>query len=211
MPFLREPRAIEEQSLGFIANLLAQEPLAPEEKFVLARIIHATGDPGFKEIFVCHPEFVRRAVEALKAGTTVVADVKMLAVGINRRVLRRLGGRVRCAISSAAVASEAQDKGCTRAMAAMDHLAPLMAGSLVAIGNAPTALFRVLELYRDGRASPAAVVGVPVGFVGAAEAKEALRASGLPYLTVKGSKGGSSVAAAAVNALLYLAAGEAHG
>jgi precorrin-8X/cobalt-precorrin-8 methylmutase len=208
---LREPHAIEEKSLGFVGKLLAEEPFCPEEKFVLARIIHATGDPGFRELFECHPEFVFRAVEALKAGAAVIADVKMVAAGINRRLLKRLGGRVRCAISSAVVVAEAQDKGCTRAMAAMDHLAPLMEGSLVAIGNAPTALFRVLELYRDGRASPAAVVGVPVGFVGAAETKEALRASRLPYLTVKGSKGGSSVAAAAVNALLRLAAGEAHG
>ncbi|MGB9887597.1 MAG: precorrin-8X methylmutase [Moorellales bacterium] len=207
MIFLAEPAAIEAQSLALVVRALEKEARPPEEKQVLARMLHAAGDLGLREVFDCHPDFVARAVASLRAGANVVVDVKMLAVGIDRRCLRRLGGRVYCAISRPEVAARARAQRLTRAMVAMDYLAPLTEGGLVAVGNAPTALFRLLELCREGRARPAAVVGTPVGFVGAAEAKEALRESGLPYLTLRGSRGGSTLAAAAVNALLHLAVG----
>lgn len=205
MNFLAEPRTIEAQSLRLVASALKGEGGSPEQKLVLARIIHATGDLSLKDCFDCHPEFVARAAARLRAGAGVVVDVKMLASGINRALLKRLGGRVHCAISRPQVVARARSQGLTRAMVAMEYLAPVMEGNLVAIGNAPTALFRLLELYRQGRARPEAVVGTPVGFVGAAEAKEALRSSGLPFLTIRGSRGGSTVAVAAVNALLRLA------
>ncbi|MCR4420455.1 MAG: precorrin-8X methylmutase [Clostridia bacterium] len=209
MTFLAEPTAIEARSLATVARALEEEDRPREEKQVLARMLHASGDLGLKEVFDCHPDFVARALAGLRTGANVVVDVKMVAAGIDRRRLRQLGGRVHCAIARAEVVARARAQGLTRAMAAMDYLAPLMQGGLVAIGNAPTALFRLLQLWQEGRARPAAVVGTPVGFVGAAEAKEALRESGIPYLTVRGSRGGSTVAAAAVNALLRLAVGKA--
>jgi precorrin-8X/cobalt-precorrin-8 methylmutase len=143
---------------------------------------------------------VRSARAALLAGAPVLCDAQMVASGITRRRLPA-GNDVVCTLSDPSVPGLAARLGTTRSAAALDLWRPLLAGSVVAIGNAPTALFRLLELIADGAARPAAVLGIPVGFIGAAESKEALAASGLEYLAVHGRRGGSAMTVAAVNAI----------
>jgi len=205
VPFLQEPKAIEAESYRTIERLVAGLAGDPAEQAVAMRIIHATGDPAYAELLAFAPNFVSASLAALRRGAKIFTDVEMVRSGINKALVEALGGEVICAISRPEVREAAQRQGRTRAMTAIDLLWPQMAQNLVVIGNAPTALFRLLELCRTGEGLPAAVIGTPVGFVGAAEAKAALEASSLPYLTVRGTKGGSTVAVAAVNALLHLA------
>jgi precorrin-8X/cobalt-precorrin-8 methylmutase len=167
---------------------------------VVVRMIHSCGmtdlpaDVGFSEAVV------RTAREALLAGAPVLCDAQMVASGITRTRLPA-GNEVICALSDPAVPALAARLGTTRSAAALDLWLPRLGGALVAIGNAPTALFRLLELVADGAPAPAAVLGIPVGFIGAAESKAALAASGLDYLVVHGRRGGSAMTVAAVNAI----------
>lgn len=205
MDFLRDPRAIEAKSWEVIESRLKKVVNSREEREILTRIIHATGDLSYAELTVIHPQLVAAATAALRRGAAIITDVEMVRSGISAALASRGNCPVICAIRDERVAQLALARGQTRAMVAMEQLAPQIQGSLVAIGNAPTALFRLLELIEAGETRPAAIVGTPVGFVGAAEAKAALEASPIPFLTVRGSKGGSAVAVAAVNALLHLA------
>jgi precorrin-8X/cobalt-precorrin-8 methylmutase len=167
---------------------------------VVVRMIHSCGmtdlpaDVGFSD------SVVRTAREALLAGAPVLCDAQMVASGITRR---RLPARneVICTLDDPAVPSLATRLGTTRSAAALDLWLPRLGGAVVAIGNAPTALFRLLELVADSAPAPAAVIGIPVGFVGAAESKAALAASDLEYLAVHGRRGGSAMTVAAVNAI----------
>jgi precorrin-8X/cobalt-precorrin-8 methylmutase len=167
---------------------------------VVVRMIHSCGmtdlpaDVGFSD------GVVRAAREALLAGAPVLCDAHMVASGVTRPRLPA-GNDVICALSDAAVPGLAKQYGTTRSAAALDLWLPQLAGAVVAIGNAPTALFRLLELVADGAPVPAAVLGIPVGFIGAAESKQALAASGLEYLVVHGRRGGSAMTVAAVNAI----------
>ncbi|SMB97342.1 precorrin-8X methylmutase [Thermanaeromonas toyohensis ToBE] len=204
MNFLRDPKDIEEKSQAFISAHL-EGAWAPEEKQILTRIIHATGDLSYASLTVIHPDLVPEALKALRQGAAIVTDVEMVRSGINASLAAKGKCPVICAIREEEVIRMATARSETRAMVAMEYLAPRMWGSVVAIGNAPTALFRLLELIESGQTRPAVIIGTPVGFVGASEAKEALEKSPVPFLTVRGSKGGSTVAAAAVNALLHLA------
>lgn len=205
MAFLQNPQSIEARSYELIAAELGDIRLTTGEKAVLLRIIHATGDLGYARLISFHPEFVTAAVAALKRGAGIFTDIEMVRAGISARLVDSLGGKIFCAIREPKVAAEAKTKNITRAMAAVEWLAGRMDGGLVVIGNAPTALSRLLELIEAGTARPAAVIGVPVGFVGAAEAKEALAGTSVPHVVARGTKGGSPVAVAAVNALLKLA------
>ncbi len=140
--------------------------------------------------------------EALCGGASILVDTEMVAAGIIRRLLPA-ANPVRCTLKKSGVAKRAERYGTTRSAAAVDAWAPWLAGAVVAIGNAPTALFRLLELLDGGAPRPAVILGFPVGFVGAAESKDALiaHAAGIPYITLRGRRGGSAFAAAAVNAL----------
>ena len=150
-------------------------------------------------------EELDRAIEALKAGAHIYTDVEMVRTGINKKKLASFGGTVHCLVADPDVAARAKAEGITRSMVAMRTFGKDMDGSIVAIGNAPTALFEVLRLVREEGIRPACIVGIPVGFVGAAESKAELAANDIvPYITVEGSKGGSPIAAAAVNALMYM-------
>ena len=189
-------RAIEEKSRSIIDERLRPLGLDPFHHAILRRVIHATADFSFIETLRVHPAARERGLAALQSGRPVVCDVRMLAAGITRYA----GGAV-TAIDDAAVKERARVEGVTRAAAAMRSLAPRLDGAVAAIGNAPTALEAVLDLAGQGF-RPALVVGAPVGFVGAAESKEALIASELCYITCLGPRGGSPVAAAMVNALL---------
>jgi precorrin-8X/cobalt-precorrin-8 methylmutase len=167
---------------------------------VVVRMIHSCGmtdlpaDVGFSD------GAVRRAREALLAGAPVLCDAAMVASGITRRRLPA-ANEVICTLGDPGVPALAQRLGTTRSAAALDLWGPLLAGAVVAIGNAPTALFRLLEMIGAGAPRPAAVIGIPVGFIGAAESKQALAASGLDHLVVHGRRGGSAMTVAAVNAI----------
>lgn len=205
MEFLLDPGAIEARSMAIIEELLApwRRVLAPEEFLVARRVVHATGDPEVVAHLVFRHAPVAAGVAALRRGAPLICDVAMVAAGIKKRL--PVGTSVCVAVEAPGAAVAASRDGVTRALAGIRLLKTALVGSVVAVGNAPTALYGVLELYRAG-IRPALVVGVPVGFVGAAEAKEALLAADLPAVVLRGTRGGSAVAAAVVNALLSLAA-----
>ncbi|MGD9885342.1 MAG: precorrin-8X methylmutase [Reyranella sp.] len=173
---------------------------AAEER-VVVRLIHACGMTEITRDVVMSVDFAARARAALVAGAPILCDSRMVANGITRARLPA-GNEVICTLDDPAVPGLARRIGNTRTAAALELWRDRLKGSVVAIGNAPTALFRLLELVDEGAAMPAAVIGLPVGFVGALESKEALAADGrLPFLIVRGRKGGSAMAVAAVNAL----------
>ena len=183
----------------------ADRQLPPGELKVFSRIIHAAGDPEYAAVIEIHPAAVAAGCAALRQGAPVFTDVEMVRTGINRRRLAEFGGEVHCLIGDESVAAMAKAQGITRAMAAIRTFGQRIHGAVVAIGNAPTALFALLELMEQEDIRPALIVGVPVGFVGAAESKAVLvEQSPVPFITVQGTKGGSPIAAATVNALLYM-------
>ncbi|MDR3589135.1 MAG: precorrin-8X methylmutase [Negativicutes bacterium] len=205
MEFITDPRLIETRSMEIIAPHLAGLGLNERTGKVYSRIIHAAGDPDYANRIKIHPQAIDAACRALAAGCDIFCDVEMVRTGINRRRLAQFGGQTHCLIGDPVVATDAQRQGITRSMAAMRSFGQQLDGAIVAIGNAPTALFEVLRLMRDTALRPCLIIGVPVGFVGAAESKELLVAeSPVPYITVAGNKGGSPIAAATTNALLYM-------
>jgi len=191
--------------MEIIAPYLAGLNLSDGETKIYSRIIHAAGDPDYANHIRIHPEAVAAGIEAFRSGADVYCDVEMVRTGINRRKLAELGGQTHCLIADESIAAKAKEAGITRAMAAIRTFGERLHGSVVAIGNAPTALFELLKLMRETSVRPGLIIGVPVGFVGAAESKELLAAeSPVPYITVAGNKGGSPIAAATTNALLYM-------
>ena len=205
MDFIKEPMAIENRSMELIAPHLEGLGLDERATKLYSRLIHASGDVGYAPITRVHPEAIDRAIEALKAGAHIYTDVEMVRTGINKKKLASFGGEVHCLVADPDVAVRAKAEGITRSMVAMRQFGQDLDGNIVAIGNAPTALFEVLRLVREEGIRPACIVGIPVGFVGAAESKAALAENGIvPYITVEGTKGGSPIAAAAINALMYL-------
>jgi precorrin-8X/cobalt-precorrin-8 methylmutase len=171
------------------------------EERVAVRIIHACGMPEIARDVAMSETFARDARQALRNGAPILCDAKMVAIGITRSRLPA-GNDVVCTLDDPSVPELARKIGNTRSAAAMDLWRARLAGAVVAIGNAPTSLFRLLEMLDAGAPKPAAVIGLPVGFVGAMESKEALAADGrVPFLIVRGRKGGSAMAVAAVNAL----------
>ncbi len=203
-PYLRDPAAIYDKSFAIIHAEADLAAFAPLEQEVAVRVIHACGMPEIAADLSFAPGAADAGRAALAAGRPLLVDVEMVAHGIIRRRLTA-GSPVHCLLNDARTAPLAQRLGTTRTAAAVDLWRPHLEGAVVAIGNAPTALFHLLEMIRNGGPRPAAILGFPVGFVGAAESKEALAAAGLPHIALLGRRGGSAMAAAAVNAL----AGEA--
>ncbi|MCS7261670.1 MAG: precorrin-8X methylmutase [Anaerolineae bacterium] len=199
------PHEIERESFRLIEAQLEKGRFSPQEYAVALRVVHATADFAFADALRFHPQAISCGIEALQRGCTIVTDVRMVQVGIASALLERVRGRTFCAIGDPQVAELAQRYGITRAVAAMRHSVPHMQCGVVAVGNAPTALFEVIRLVREEAVRPALIIGTPVGFVKAAESKEALLTLEVPYITVLGNKGGSSVAVAIVNALLRMA------
>jgi precorrin-8X/cobalt-precorrin-8 methylmutase len=167
---------------------------------VTVRMIHACGQVDLAQDVVFSPGVVERAREALDAGAPVLCDAQMVASGVTRRRLPK-DNDVVCTLNDPRTPDLARELGTTRTAAAMHLWGDRLAGAVVAIGNAPTALFHLLEMVADGAPRPAAVIGIPVGFIGAVESKEALAASDLEHLVVRGRRGGSAITAAAVNAI----------
>lgn len=199
--YLRDGAAIYAQSFATIRAEAELARFSTEEARVAVRVIHSCGMVEITRDLYFSSDFTSAARQALLAGRPILCDTKMVAHGIIRSRLPA-NNDVVCTLDTAEVSALAMRLGTTRSAAALDLWGERMVGALVAIGNAPTALFRLLELLDDGASPPAAVIGMPVGFVGAAEAKDALVTCGrVPFLIVHGRKGGSAMAAAAVNAL----------
>ena len=203
MPEIIKPMDIEKRSFEIITELLGDRKLDSENELVIKRVIHTTADFDYADNLVFSEHAVRKGIEALKAGCDIVTDTQMARSGINKTVLEKLGGTVHCFMSDPEVAAEAKSRGITRAVVSMEHAARLTKPLIFAIGNAPTALMRLRELIDAGGVAPALVIGVPVGFVNVVESKEQIIQSSAPHIVARGRKGGSNVAAAIVNALLY--------
>ncbi|MBM3147480.1 MAG: precorrin-8X methylmutase [Actinobacteria bacterium] len=199
------PAQIEIRSMEIIEALLPADCCPAEQRPIVKRLVHTAGDPALAGLVRFSEAAVEAGIAALRGGADVVTDTQMVRLGINADRLAALGGECVCAIADPAVAEESKRSGRTRAACAMRLLAPRIDGGVVAIGNAPTALREVLTLAVEGVARPALVIGMPVGFVDAAESKDALMASDHVWMAVAGTRGGSPLAAATVNALLRLA------
>ncbi|NIA05918.1 MAG: precorrin-8X methylmutase [Proteobacteria bacterium] len=199
-----KPGEIEAESFRIIEQELGDHAFDPQTFAVVRRVIHATGDFGFADHLRFGNQAVRAGIAAIRAGRNILTDVNMVAAGINKTALAAFGGRVICKLADPGVAAAAAESGRTRSEVAIEQGLAENIG-IVAIGNAPTALLKVMELIGRSAAGPDLVVGVPVGFVNAAESKEILSRQDYPLITVLGRKGGSPVAAAIVNALSRLA------
>ncbi len=200
------PDEIDRESLKMVeASLPDSLDLTPDERFVVCRIVRAEGDPQIAKSIRFSPGAVDRGLAALRSGAPVLTDVRMVEVGISKALLAGRGVTTHCRIDVPEVAERARKESTTRSVAAIRELAPLLNGAVVAIGNAPTALLALLDLLSESIVQPALVLGMPVGFVACAESKEELEQSNAPFITIRGRRGGSSAAAAAVNAMLILA------
>jgi precorrin isomerase len=195
----KDGAAIYRRSFAIIRGEADLKRFSPLEERVAVRVIHACGMIEAAQDLVFTAGAAEAAERALRAGAPIFCDARMVAEGVTRA--RLPANEVVCTLADPATPALAEKLGTTRTAAAIDLWLPRLAGAVVAIGNAPTALFRLIELIDAGAPRPAAIIGMPVGFVGAAESKEALIASGLPSIVMRGRKGGSAMAAAAVNAL----------
>jgi len=205
--YLRDPEAIYRASFAAIRREAAIERLPPEIQGLATRLVHACGMPEIVADLAWTPDAIAAGRRALQGGRPVLVDATMVAAGIRRERLPA-DNPILCTLDDPAVAARAAAASTTRSAAAVELWRDHLDGAVVAIGNAPTALFRLLELLDEGAPRPAVVLGFPVGFVGAAEAKEALidRRPMLPHVALRGRRGGSALAAAAVNALALEAA-----
>lgn len=200
---LEQPMEIEKKSFSIIEEHLQGVTLPDAERSILKRVIHTTADFDYIQNLVFSETAVSTALEALQQGADIVTDTNMALSGINKCALQKLGGTAHCFMADEEVAAIAKQKGVTRAMVSMEKACSLPKDCIFAIGNAPTALIRLSELIAEQKIQPKLIIGVPVGFVNVIEAKELILAGTTPYIVAKGNKGGSNVAAAICNALLY--------
>lgn len=200
------PQDIEKRSFEIITEELGSRRLDPEHEAVIKRVIHTTADFDYADNLIFSPHAVTKALEALHQGTPIVTDTNMGKAGINKPALHKTGSEVYCFMADEDVAEAAKAAGTTRAAASMDKAAAMAAEGrecIFAIGNAPTALIRLKELIDEERIHPKLIIAVPVGFVNVVQAKELILDLDIPYIVARGRKGGSNVAAAICNALLY--------
>ena len=204
-----KPDEIEKRSMEIITTELGGRTWPEPEFSIVKRCIHTSADFDYADNLVFSDDAAWKGVEALRAGADVVTDTKMAAAGINKKKLSGFGGQVHCFISNDDVVAEAKERGCTRATVCMERGADIAKDHPVIfdVGNAPTALIRIVELIDSGALRPALVIGAPVGFVNVVEAKELLieccDRHGIPYIVPKGRKGGSNIAATIINAMVY--------
>ncbi|TLM67138.1 MAG: precorrin-8X methylmutase [Deltaproteobacteria bacterium] len=203
-PTILDPAAIEAESFRIIDAEAGAHRYDERQWPIVRRIIHTTADFDFAATTCFSPGAVAAGISALRGGTRILCDTHMVRAGVNKSRLAAFGSEIVCHVADPEIARAARERGVTRSTLALRRGVEDGCG-LFLIGNAPTALFELLELAGAGKVRPALVVGVPVGFVGAAESKEALLASGLPFITCRGRKGGSAIAAAILNALMLLA------
>ena len=199
------PDEIERRSFEIIEEEAGTHRFSTDQWPIVRRIIHTTADFEYLQTLQFHPNAVSAGIEAIRGGQSVITDTNMVRVGVRSRDLEKFGAVVRCLMEDPQVHRVAKQQGTTRAAAAVDAAVGSMNGGIYVVGNAPTALMRLIELIRIGQACPALVIGLPVGFVNAAESKTALAALDTPSITNTGRKGGSNVAASVVNALAIIA------
>ena len=198
------PKDIEARSFEIIEQELGDAELNAMQKPIIKRAIHTTADFDYLENLYFSDGVVEKMMKAIKNGADIVTDTNMARAGINKKLLAKFGGEVYCFMADEDIAKAAKSNGTTRAAASMDKAAKLNGDVIFAIGNAPTALMRLCELIDEGRINPAAVIGVPVGFVNVVQSKEMIMERKVPQIVARGRKGGSNVAAAICNAVLYM-------
>ena len=196
------PAEIERRSFELIEQELPH-PLDPIQAPIIKRVIHTTADFSYADSLCFSEHAIETAREALRQGASIITDTNMAKAGINKSRLAAYGGEVHCFMADEDVAEEAKKRGITRAAVSMEKSTITGENYIYAIGNAPTALIRLYELIQEGKVNPRLIIGVPVGFVHVLEAKELIMKADVTYIVARGRKGGSNVAAAICNALLY--------
>ncbi len=198
------PMDIEQRSFAIISEELGQMKIDPAKESIVKRVIHTSADFDYARTLRFSEHVVEDTLAVMQmGGFTIVTDTNMACVGINKMALNKLGGKAECYMADADVAARSKEGGMTRAAACMEKAAGLAGPVIIAVGNAPTALVRLDELIKEGKIKPVLVIGVPVGFVNVVQSKEIIMESGVPYIVAVGRKGGSNVAAAICNALMY--------
>ncbi|MGR6128555.1 precorrin-8X methylmutase [Paenibacillus sp. SER-28] len=204
-PLTVQPQEIEGKSFEMITEELGEHPFTAEQYPVVQRVIHASADFELGRSMVFHPKAIEAGIAAIRAGQQVVADVQMIQAGLSKDRIRQFGGDVHVYISDPDVMEEAKRLNTTRAIISMRKAIQAGEGGIYAIGNAPTALLELIRLVKEGAARPGLVIGMPVGFVSAAESKDELRKLDIPFITNIGRKGGSTIVVAALNAISLMA------
>ncbi|WP_348623792.1 precorrin-8X methylmutase [Paenibacillus peoriae] len=204
-PLTVQPQEIEGKSFEMITEELGEHPFTAEQYPVVQRVIHASADFELGRSMVFHPRAIEAGIAAIRAGQQVVADVQMIQAGLSKDRIRQFGGDVHVYISDPDVMEEAKRLNTTRAIISMRKAIQAGEGGIYAIGNAPTALLELIRLVKEGAAKPGLVIGMPVGFVSAAESKDELRKLDIPFITNIGRKGGSTIVVAALNAISLMA------
>ena len=204
---LVKPDEIERRSMEIIAAEMREGSWSPEELAVVRRCIHTSADFDYADNLYFSDHAARTAIEMFRQGVTIITDTNMAAAGINKQALSRSGSRVHCYMADEDVAGEAKERGITRAIVSMERAAAREEAVCFVIGNAPTALIRLYEMIQEKRLAPAFIIAAPVGFVNVIESRELICRAGIPCIVAKGRKGGSNIAAAICNALLYQAVG----
>lgn len=198
------PSEIERRSFEIITEELGDKKLDEDKAPLIKRVIHTSADFEYADTLCFSENVIKKALDAIKNGASIVTDTQMGRSGINKKSLAKYGGQVYCFMGDDDVAKAARENGTTRAVASIDKAAKMEEPLIFAIGNAPTALVRLYELIQDRKISPALIIGVPVGFVNVVQSKELIMETDVPYIVARGRKGGSNVAAAICNALLYM-------
>lgn len=201
-----KPQEIEDLSFKIIEQETGAHGFSDDQWPIVRRMIHTSADFEYIHTIRFYPEAVQKGIAAIQRGCQIITDTNMARVGIRKKEIHDFGGKVSCLMAEKAVAKKAKETGTTRALAAVDMACDQMENGIYVVGNAPTALLRLIELIKNKKANPALIIGFPVGFVNAAESKDALMALEFPYITNKGRKGGSTIAASIVNALAIMAA-----
>ena len=203
MDYIKIPMDIEKRSFEIIGEEMGPVSFGERELAIIKRIIHTTADFEYKDLTYISEGAIDKAVDLLKKGITIYTDTNMALSGINKKALKDLNCKVVCYVSNEEVAKIAKERGITRSMAAVEKAVEDGVEFFV-FGNAPTALYRLQELIEEGKSKAKFVIGAPIGFVGAAESKADFEKVSIPMITIQGRKGGSAVAAAIVNALMYM-------
>lgn len=204
LSYVKTPEGIEKKSFEIIEENVDKSNFDSKEWNIIRRVIHTTADFEFANLLKFSPGAIEAGILALQKGCRIYTDTRMAEAGINKKALKQLGCEALCMVDDVQVLEMAKREGITRSMASIMMAATFPDIKIYALGNAPTALFKLIELIREGKACPDLIIGVPVGFVGAAESKEELSNLSVPHIITKGQKGGSTIAAAIVNALMYM-------
>ena len=204
-----KPDEIEQLSFQIIEQEIGAHHLTDEQWLIVRRMIHTSADFEYRDTVRFHPDAIEAGLEAIRSGKNIITDTNMARVGIRKKELDQFGASTACFMNDPAIHRQAQAGNLTRARVAVDMAVGDMEGGIYVVGNAPTALMRLVELVIEHKAQPALIIGLPVGFVNAAESKAALMELDYPFISNVGRKGGSNVAASVVNALAIMAAGDA--